>query len=87
MGPAARSARKIATAKVNPRSLISGLSLQVRLGHIMVFILDGCSFDYAHTWRQLGISICWRHLVTSKESSNPIFFSEKDLIFIIRAQR
>jgi len=25
-------------------------------------------------------------LVTSKESSNPIFFSEKDLDFIIRAQ-
>ena len=54
---------------------------------IMVFILDGCSFHYAHTWSKSGISICWRHLVTSKESSNPIFFSEKDLVYIIRAQR
>ena len=25
---------------------------------IMVFILDVCSFDYAHTWSKLGISIC-----------------------------
>ena len=56
-------------------------------GTSMVFILDGCSFDYAHTWSKSGISICWRHLVTSKESSNPILFSEKDLVFIIRAQR
>ena len=46
----------------------------------MVFIIDGCSFNCAHTWSKSGISICWRHLVTSKESSNPIFFSEKDLI-------
>ena len=53
----------------------------------MVLILDGCSFHYAHTWSKSGFSICWRHLVTSKESSNPIFFSEKDLVFIIRAQR
>ena len=28
----------------------------------------------AHIWCKSGISICWRHLVTSKESSNPIFF-------------
>ena len=33
------------------------------------------------------ISICWRHLVTTKESSNPIFFSEKDLVDIVGAQR
>ena len=25
---------------------------------IMVFIFDGCSFDYAHTWSKSGISIC-----------------------------
>ena len=43
----------------------------------MVFILDGCSFHYAHTWSKSGISICWRHLVTSKESTNPIFFFGK----------
>ena len=24
----------------------------------MVFILDGCSFHYAHTWSKSGISIC-----------------------------
>ena len=52
----------------------------------MVFILDGCSFHYAHTGSKSGISICWRHLVTSKESLNPIF-SEKNLVFIIRVQR
>ena len=40
----------------------------------MVFILDGCSFHYAHTWSKSGISICLRHSVTSKESSNPIIF-------------
>ena len=45
----------------------------------MVFIIDGCSFHYAHTWSNSGISICWRHLVTSKESSNPIFFRKKTL--------
>ena len=43
----------------------------------MVFITDGCSFHYAHTWSKSGISSCWRHLVTSKESSNPKIFSEK----------
>ena len=43
------------------------------------FILDVCSFNYAHTWSKSGISICWRHLVTLKESSNPIFFRRKTL--------
>ena len=38
---------------------------------VMVFILDGCSFDFVHKWSKSGISICWRHLVTSTESSNP----------------
>ena len=33
----------------------------------MVFIIDGCSFHYAHTWSKSGFSICSRHLVTSKE--------------------
>ena len=32
--------------------------------------LDGCKFRYAHIWSKSGILICWRHLVTSKESSN-----------------
>ena len=40
----------------------------------MVFILDACSFHYAHIWSKYGISICWRHLFTSKETSYPIFF-------------
>ena len=44
---------------------------------VVVFIIDGCSFHYAHTWSKSGISICWRHLVTSKVSSNSIFFFEK----------
>ena len=39
-----------------------------------VFILlDGCSVYYAHIWSKSGLSISWRHLVTSKEWSNPIF--------------
>ena len=44
------------------------------IDHIHGLILDGCSFDYAHTWSKSGFSICWRHLITSKESSNPIYF-------------
>ena len=43
----------------------------------MVFITDGCSFHCAHTWRKSGFSICSRHLVTSKEQLNSIFFLEK----------
>ena len=34
-------------------------------------------FHYAHIWSISCISICSRHLVISKESSNPIFFSRK----------
>ena len=49
-------------------------------------ILDSCSFQYAHTLSKSCISICWRHLVTSKQSSNPIFFFRKDLFHFIRAQ-
>ena len=45
------------------------------------FILDGCSFYYAHIWSKSGISICWRHLVTSEESSNQIFFRGKKTFF------
>ena len=41
------------------------------------FIIDGCSLNYAHTWSKSGLSICWRHLVTSKESSNPFFFGKR----------
>ena len=43
----------------------------------MVFILDGCSFIHAHIRSKSGLSICRRNLVTSKESSNPNFFSRK----------
>ena len=42
----------------------------------MVFRLDGCWFHHAHIWSKSGISIFGKHLATSKESSNPIFFSE-----------
>ena len=38
------------------------------------FKIDGCSFHYAHTWSKSGILICWRHLVTLKESLNLISF-------------
>ena len=40
-------------------------------------IYYGCSFHYALMWNKSWISICWRHLLTSKESSNPSFFSKK----------
>ena len=53
----------------------------------MVFILDDCSFHVAHIWSKQGILICWRHLVKSKESLNPIFFLGKDLVYIIGAHR
>ena len=53
----------------------------------MVFITDGCSFHCAHTWRKSGFSICSRHLVTTKDSLNSNFFFEKDLVYIIHAQR
>ena len=46
-------------------------------GSLMVCRLDCCSFDYAHTWSKSGFSICWRHLVTSKESSNRVFLPVK----------
>ena len=45
----------------------SAVGGQVLFGHVkhvtksknnMVFILDGCSFHYAHTWSKPGISIC-----------------------------
>ena len=44
---------------------------QIRPDQAMVFILDGCSFDYAHTWSKSDFPTCCKHLVTSKESSNP----------------
>ena len=47
---------------------------------IMVFILDGCSFHYAHIWSKSGISICLGHLDTAKESSNSILFLKKTLL-------
>ena len=52
----------------------------------MVILLDGCSFHYFRIWSKSGISICSRHLVTSKESLNPGFFLRKDLFYIERAQ-
>ena len=48
----------------------------------MVFILDGCSFHFAHIWSKLGISICLRHLVSSKESSNPFFSRERPILLL-----
>ena len=53
-----------------------GVHKASELGNIMVSILDGCSFHYAHTWSKSDMSIYWRHVVTSKESSNSIFFEK-----------
>ena len=59
------------------------------LSHIsslcMLLTLAGSSEHGALIWSKSVISICWRHLVTSKESSNPIFFG-KGLFFIISAR-
>ena len=63
----------------NEEILLHGYLLPENLDNTMVFILDGCSFRYAHIWSKSGISICQKHLVPSKESSNPIFFFGKDL--------
>ena len=46
-----------------------------------VLILDGSSEHGAHIWSKSGISICWRHLVTSRDSSC-IFFSQKSPILL-----
>ena len=65
-----------------PNSWIPSIYLATRKREregIMVLILDGSSEHSAHIWSKSGISICWKHLVTSKESSNPIFFFGKDL--------
>ena len=52
---------------------------------IMVFRLDGCSFHYARKWSISGISICLRHLVTSKESSIRFFSRKKTFLLHTRA--
>ena len=46
-------------------------------GSIMVFLLDSRVEHSAHICSRSGISTCWRHLVTWKESSNPIFSPRK----------
>ena len=43
------------------------------------FYIRWLLISLAHTWSKSGISICWRHLVTSQKSSNPIFFRKKTL--------
>ena len=51
-------------------------------GLAMVVIIDGCSFHHAHIWSKSGFFlICSRHLVTSKESLNSIFFYRKKTLF------
>ena len=46
----------------------------------MIFRLDDCSFYYARIWSKSGISICFKHLVKSKKSSNPIFFRKRPIL-------
>ena len=46
----------------------------------MVLILDGISEIGAHVWRNLCSLICLRHLIGSREVTNPIIFSEKTYI-------
>ena len=49
----------------------------------MLLILDGSSEHGAHIWSNSGISICWRHFVTSKESSN--FFLKRPFLLYMCA--
>ena len=47
-----------------------------RIGQVywsMVSILEGCSFHYAHIWSKSDISICWRHLATTRRQLRKIF--------------
>ena len=46
----------------------------------MVFIVNDCYDHYAHIWSRSGVSNCWRHLVTSKKSSNPFFRRKRPLL-------
>ena len=58
---------------------------RIRIRNSMVFILDGCSFHYEHTWRKQAsrfVEGIWLY----RKSRQIQFFSEKDLVFIIRAQ-
>ena len=43
------------------------------------FLIRRLLFYYAHIWSKSGISMCWGHLVTSKESSNLIFFRKRHI--------
>ena len=49
----------------------------------MVLLLDGSSEHGPPIWNKSGISICRRHLITSKDLSNPKSFSEKNLFHFI----
>ena len=54
-----------------------------KIAYLMVFIIDGSSFHYAHTWSKSGISIwegIWLH---RKRLQIRFFFSKKDLVYII----
>ena len=46
----------------------------------MVLIVDVSSEHGAYIGRKLSISICERHLVTSKESFNAIFFRKRSIL-------
>ena len=39
----------------------------------VVLIIYSSSEHIVHTWSKSGISICWRHLVTAKESSDVFY--------------
>ena len=60
------------------------MKVQCMLQLMMVFIFDGCSFHYAHGVNKAFrfVESIWLH----QKSRQIQFFSEKDLVFIIRAQ-
>ena len=80
-----RTELRVSGSASRSRKYRSALHCWLNIRRIMVFILDGCSFHYAHIRSKSGIFSCWRHLDTSKESSDPIFSLGKDIFYIIRA--
>ena len=67
---------KLFSPHYNPNEKLFGSEIKCCIVFTRVFIFDCCSFHYAHVWSKPGISICWRHSVTSKKSSNSNKFSK-----------
>ena len=61
-----------------PWCTLAGIEYQKQTNPWYLY-LDGNSGNGAHIWYKSGISMFWKHLITSKES-NPIFFSGRPIL-------